>query len=200
MYLRGGKRWFWLALLAAIAGPRVLLMLPAWLAGVLLVRCLGSERLPALTAWIHVAVAFATLGMLSHLFAPGRDPDVPLQFWLAGQLLSFLTDTALALAVALGIRGLHSLLAGEVKLLLRIEAPVRLLANMSFSLYLLHYPLIRLLGAAGVRQIESPLACAGVLAAIMAVCYGFATVTEHKRPQVRALLQALLQRPRAAAA
>jgi peptidoglycan/LPS O-acetylase OafA/YrhL len=67
---------------------------------------------------------------------------------------------------------------------------------MSFSLYLLHWPLLKLVHMAGLTAGNNPLAFAAIIAGVVAVSGAFATVTEHKRYAVRAWIERVLcQRP-----
>jgi len=89
--------------------------------------------------------------------------------------------------------------------LTRMQRPNAMLASFSFSLYLVHYPVMLALlvaignaGADGVRvgyQPDDPAGAAiylGVFVAVLVLAYGFAFVTERQTGRVRELLRALL--------
>jgi peptidoglycan/LPS O-acetylase OafA/YrhL len=195
-YLSGLTRAVWLAILAVIAGPNILLLLPVWLVGVALVRMPLAARVPASLAGGFILVAIAAL-----FIAPIEAMDAfrllrPLVPWKLGSSLYVLTDFALALALAAGFAGLRTLSERGLVIPACAEPAIRWGANMSFSLYLLHWPLLKLVHMAGLTAGDNPLAFAAIIAGIVAVSGAFASVTEHKRYVVRAWIERVLrQRP-----
>lgn len=197
-FLRGGKRLFWLAVLALLAGPRVLLLMPAWLVGVALARA-GLARLADWRAGLVVAIVSAVLAVAhSALIQPGRLALAD----VAGPALGFsrfaVSDLALAVAVAgvlIGLRPLANRWPGAVE---RIARPARWLAGISFTLYLFHWPMLNLCRVIGINAGASALAFAGILLAIIALCDAIARVTEHQRHRVRALLDRVIGGKKAA--
>ena len=195
-YLSGWTRAIWLVALAAIAGPNIVLLLPVWLVGVALVRLPPAARIsPA------IAVSFVALALAALLIAPLGAMKAflmlrPLVPWQLGSSLYVLTDFLLALALAAGFAGLRTLSGIGLALPARAEPAIRWGANMSFSLYLLHWPLLKLVHMAGLTAGNDPLAFAAIIAGVVAVSGAFATVTEHKRYAVRAWIERVLrQRP-----
>ena len=195
-YLSGPTRAIWLVALAAIAGPNILLLLPVWLVGVVLVRTPLATRVPA-----SVAGGFVLLAIAALFVAPLAAMDVfrllrPLLPWSLGSSLYVLTDFLLALALAAGFAGLRTLSSRGLVAPARAEPAIRWGANLSFSLYLLHWPLLKLVHMAGLTAGSNPFAFAAIVAGIVAVSSAFATITEHKRYAVRGWIERLLrQRP-----
>jgi peptidoglycan/LPS O-acetylase OafA/YrhL len=192
-FMDGWKRLAWLAALALVAGPNVLLLLPVWLVGVALARLPAARRVPTALAIAFVAIAAASLFVMPQFSRPVYRAIHHVVPWRMGFSLFAITDLGLALAMALGFAGLRTLTQnGNVWLgrawLERAEKPIRYAANMSFSLYLLHWPLLKLL-----RVLRAPddgaLGFVLVLAVILAASAAFATLTEHHRDRVRALLE-----------
>lgn len=187
-FLDGRKRLIWVAGLAAIAGPNILLMLPVWLVGVALAR-MPLARRPA-SVWlgaVFAALALAALYLVPMWARPVQQLVPDLAFWDLGFATYAFSDAALAVAIALGFVGLRILTASGANWLEKVDAPVRWFANMSFSLYLLHWPLLKLLRV--LRGLDQgPVGYIVALAATVAVCGGFAVLTEHRRHAVRALL------------
>jgi peptidoglycan/LPS O-acetylase OafA/YrhL len=197
-YLQGLTRWIWLALLAAVAGPNILLLMPVWLVGVGLVRLPAARRVPGALAWPLVALAIAALFIAPRFAMDGFHLLRPAAPWGLGSSLYALTDLALGIALAAGFAGLKSLADRGLALPAWSEPAIRWGANMSFSLYLLHWPLLKLLHMAGLTAGKNPLAFAAVIAAIVAISGAFARVTEHKRHVVRAWIErAVRRRPEA---
>lgn len=195
-YLSGGARAAWLIVLAAIAGPNILVLLPVWLVGVALVRVPLARRVPAAVSGGLVLLAIAGL-FIAPLFAMDAFRLLrPLVPWSLGSSLYVLTDFALAVALAAGFAGLRTLSEKGLALPARAEPAIRWGANMSFSLYLLHWPLLKLVHMAGLTAGNDPVAFAAIIAGVVAISGAFATITEHRRYAVRAWIERVLrQRP-----
>lgn len=191
-YGRGGTRIGGLLVLALIAGPNVLLLLPAWLCGVWAARAPGLRAVSIAGAWLRVAMgvlALQTQGVLALLLFPAF---VLVARWVLGYALYAPSNWVLALAIALAISGLRALTAAGRLELGWAARPLRSLAGFSFSLYVLHWPLIGLLRAFGISAGSSPLRFLGLIALIALVSFGYATLTEHRRDLWRALANRLL--------
>ncbi len=190
-YLRGRTRLVCVALLALLAGPNVLLLLPAWLAGVWVAKTNMWRRMSRPAAWL-----FALLGLIG----------VPLAVPYAQKLSASLnavapwnlhysefafSDWFVAASVAVFFVALRRLIGAEGRLLIALQRPIRYFAGMSFTLYLLHWPLITLLDHWGIEPMAGGLGVAAYLAMIVAICALIAHFTEHKRDTVRGWLERL---------
>jgi peptidoglycan/LPS O-acetylase OafA/YrhL len=175
--------------LAAVAGPRILLLLPAWLAGVAVARCH-----PALTVR-QALLLFAATGMLASVMAgsdlDGRIAEAMASHWpramerLFGSH-RFVGDTALALVVAIHFAAAARL--GPAAACLQAWAPaVRRCAGYTFSAYLYHMPLFVLLWSVSeLRPLCLPLLAVGIV--VLGRC------TEHRGTAVRRWLEAAWRR------
>jgi peptidoglycan/LPS O-acetylase OafA/YrhL len=198
-FLGGWKRIAVMAVMAAIAGPNILLLFPVWLVGVALARTPAARGVPAWAAVVFVIAALACLTLVSSYSYPVYQATGGYVPWAMGFSIFPLTDLLLALSLALGFAGLRTLTRNGGAWLQRAARPIRYAANMSFSLYLLHWPLLKLL-----RVLRAPdqgaLGFVLVLIVTIAASAAFATVTEHQRHRVRALLErAFGGRPKSAA-
>ncbi len=185
VFLRGYRRLLAVCLIAAFAGPLVLLLLPCWLVGIAVHRLAGRSRMSGPTA----AAAFATslLALVAVWYC-----DLPM---IAYQALRhylplyrmrfsnrFVTDYLVAFLV-----GMHFLAAArfpaEKERLMRFALPIRTLAGGSLTIYLFHLPLaflaIQWLGLSGWPA----------LAAVVLPLIPLAWVTEHRRGSLRRLLE-----------
>ncbi len=187
-FLGGWKRIAWLAVLAAIAGPNVLLLLPTWLIGVALVRLPIARAVPAWLGGMFVAIALASLFLVPMLTPRLQHALYGMISWRPGFSTYALSDLLLALSIALGFAGLRALIPANATWLDAIARPIRYAANMSFSLYLIHWPLLKLL-----RVLRAPengaVGFVFVLMVILIASAGFASMTEHHRHRIRALLE-----------
>lgn len=198
VFLRGGKRVAALAVLAALTGPRILLLLPIWLLGVVLARAEVLRRVNLwqglillaaglLAAWLHTGIVFPAARVLSDLAGEWR-----------GQLgfsRFALSDFLLGLAVCMVFIGLRPVANRWPGLLRAIERPAKSLAGFSFTLYLFHWPMLNILRTVGVSAGESPLAFAALIAALIGICYAVSLGTERQRDRVRGWMERLLPQP-----
>lgn len=197
-YLRGRSRLIWLAVLAVIAGPNILLLMPVWLIGVAIVRLPAARRVPAGLSLVFLALAAAALFLAPRYAMDGFKLLRAVVPWNLGSSLYAVTDFALALALGAGFAGLKTLADRGLTLPAWTAPAIRWGANMSFSLYLLHWPLLKLTHMAGLTANDDPLGFTLVIAAVVAISGAFATVTEHKRHLARAWIErAVRRRPQA---
>jgi peptidoglycan/LPS O-acetylase OafA/YrhL len=194
-FLAGWKRATWVIVLAAIAGPKVLLLLPGWLVGVALARLPAARAVPAWLGAVFVALAMASLiavPLVTPVLQNALRELVPVRLHYSTYALS---DLPLALCIALGFAGLRALTLGAARWLDPIAPPIRYAANMSFSLYLLHWPLLKLLRVARAPD-NGAVGFVFVLAIILLASGVFATITERHRARVRVLIERAFARRR----
>ena len=191
--LRGPARIAALCLFALLAGPRILVMLPIWLVGVMLVITPALRRIGR---WSGLALASAGV-VAAWYHTTALMPGLRLMKAMAGAYgddLSFsrfaLSDFLLALAVAAVIAGLRPVLAVIPRPMLALRSLAQLLAGFSFTLYLFHWPVLLLAKSAGMSAGDSPLAFAGAIAAILCLGYAISLGTEAQKDRVRAALTA----------
>ena len=156
-------------LVACAAGPKILLLLPAWLCGVLLYRWqpeiridrarllfIGSIVAGASYFWFDIGVRIRVL-MLS---------EWPTFMAHIGGSNEFVGDNILALIVLANFASVSSLGGGPAKLLLSCQAGIRAGASYTLSTYLYHMPLFVLLWTVlGIHKfwLIAPLLSAGII-------------------------------------
>ena len=189
-FAQGRARTVLLFMVAALAGPKILLLLPIWVLGAALYwhRPVVGER---------TALALLLASTVAALLLVYFDVGTMIRGWMFAHWPSlirplqgsnqFVGDWLLAIPVALNFAAAGSL--GRFgRPLLRLAVPIRAAAGCTLSAYLYHVPLkvlvIRVLG------IQS---WPGLLA-IAACVWGLAQVTERQLPLARRLLSG---RPRA---
>ncbi len=187
-YLSGWKRLALLAVLIPVAGVRVLILFPVWLCGAALARYAPTRPVSEKTALLCICAAVAALATAHHFqlqWAPLLDD---LARPLSGNLYLAryaITDTIFGMGVALGFLGLRPLADQRAEWLDRFEKPIRWLAECSFTIYLIHWPILNLLHGFGVTVGGSMRLLIGLLALIVAFCGQVAKLTEHRRGDVR---------------
>ena len=155
-FLQGMRRWVWLGLLGLVVGPKVLLLMPSWLIGVLVWRLLRDGRI----GWGPRTALLAAAGP-PLLYALALSVGLPhdLYRWTllpfgegAAAALQFSDEFAwnalLGVLVGLHFLGMARLLAGSFPQDRIWARTLRWGAGHTFTVYLLHYPLLHVLAAA----------------------------------------------------
>jgi peptidoglycan/LPS O-acetylase OafA/YrhL len=190
IYLGGARRIVYVALALVLAGWKILLLAPVWLAGVAIYRHrdLIGPRLSPLRGPL-LALAMAALIGLCTPWAYEKSMAIR---WLGVSAVGrgwhefFLLDFIYAipgglLLAVLGTTGIASVAA-------RVEWLVRDLASSSFSLYLFHVPLILAARSARLYNPNSLPQCVMAALAILLTIRALARVTEHKKHVWHALI------------
>ncbi len=193
LYARGAARVALLLFAAVLVGVNVLLLLPAWLMGVAAQRVIANGWLPTgrfalLCAFLPIVAYITALvfGVPGHLYN-----ETWVTIFRLGFSDEFLWNNILAMFVAVHLAGVAGLTSKSKPV--RFEKQIRWLAGGSFSLYLLHYPVLQFLGAYGVGQ-GSIMGDAYLMTLTLVLCYVFATVFERRLDLWRRLLRPLFWR------
>lgn len=184
-FARGAKRYFLLILSALVAGPQILLLMPAWLLGVALDRYPPRVRLGPvaglLLALLPLLLVVACVeGDLRQSLRDAVREAVPPLWWFR-RSQDFVYDFGIALLFAVHFIGMRALLMSGGEALASIAPLVRRLGDTTFSIYLFHFPMVLLAGAAGVSAGTSLVLFLALCVAIIAICMAFALVTEARR-------------------
>jgi peptidoglycan/LPS O-acetylase OafA/YrhL len=129
----------------AVTGPTIAILFPLWLLGVWLYR-VGVPRMPEWAGWALFLGSLASWGVVQAL----AQTDAP---WLLDFPVPLVwrerlpADYVTGLAFAANIIGFQTVSHRFSRLLTRIQKSIRWLAARTFTLYLLHFPLIRFLSA-----------------------------------------------------
>ena len=142
------RPWNWVAggLVMALAGPKTALLFPLWLMGGALRQVCARVAGTRVLGWV---LLLAPVGLLALWNPVGRGcfPFSALRLeW--GCLLDLRFDYGVGVLVAAQILGVHMLAPVLWPGLRRLAPAVGWLAGASFTLYLLHFPLLHLLAAA----------------------------------------------------
>ena len=143
-------RWRPLALIACalLVGPKILLLLPIWWSGVWLYRWRWLQQISTDFAWCLVVLSF--VGIIGfHALAVYEKPALLTESFLGTALYrdltfakQFVADYLLAFLVCCNFAGMRAVGSSWDRLLLPVEKPVRWAASYTFTLYLLHQPLM----------------------------------------------------------
>jgi len=185
LFLRGWLRMAALAGAAALAGPRIICLLPVWLMGTAAWRWRAqlSHRLgrPVVIACVAVLTALQYLGgqqLFWHLNSAWLPPSFSAYDYIVGALFAlFIVGLANAQLPAPGGR---------------IESVVRGLAGASFGLYLLHYPLLNFFAAVVPGQPAGALHRLLVFALALGCALGTASLIEPRKSVLKRQLRSAL--------
>jgi peptidoglycan/LPS O-acetylase OafA/YrhL len=194
-FLRGHARLGAVALLALIAGANILLLLPVWWMGVWIARRPALWRMTQGQAWLRIWLAIAALGVQPLIAPPMHYALIRIAPWALGHALYAPSYAVLAWALALGLTGVSHLAESSRFDPAILARPIRRAADLSFSLYLLHWPLLGVLRIMGLTAGRNVLAYVALLAGIVAVSAAYASVTEPCRHRLRARIAAWRTRP-----
>ncbi|KQP36247.1 acyltransferase [Pseudorhodoferax sp. Leaf274] len=153
LFARGRMRWLACGLVVLVMGPRILLLLPVWLAGVWAYRSPLAQRMAPLAAGVLCAGTLA--GYLAYRYS--ALPEGLALFtvqWLGdattqrlGWSSNFLANYLVGALVALHFVGARRLLQQSASVPQRLERAIRYVAGFTFALYLFHNPLLQFFGA-----------------------------------------------------
>lgn len=143
-------RWRWAlpALMLLALGPKVAVMFPLWLAGVALYRWRSLQLQSELAAWLLIAVSW--IGIVGLHQAEFFHWTYNLtRAWLGERLfmqMNFskfaLGDYVLTAFIMANFIGMRAVAHRFDRLLLPVERPVATVASVTFTLYLMHHPLL----------------------------------------------------------
>ena len=200
-YLGGAIRAVLLLLVALLLGPNILLLMPSWLLGVWVWRCIETGNLPS-QAGALLMVGFAPLAYMLALWLDVPETLSSSTFAIFGQSGfyalrfsdEFIWNGLLGICMALHLLGVATLVADDTT---RPQpSAFSWLAGGSFSLYLVHYPLLQFLAPA-LPNVAPMLDDFALLGLTILLCYIFAQVFERSLKAQREFILGLKQkRPR----
>ena len=151
-----------------VAGPAILLLSPAWLAGVWLYRNIDKTTLPA-----RPLIAILSIAAIAVIGFAGVPPA--LRGWFSGNFpmwyvlrdaTNLITDLLIGFLFTLHLVAVRTLIP---PVLMRFSSAIRFLAGGTFTLYMFHRPITELLSGAAFAKLHGPLMSLLVLALI--VCF-----------------------------
>jgi len=190
VFARGRWRVAGLVVCAAVVGPSILTLLPLWCVGVTLYHLCKRIEVSTACGLVLAAAGMAVWAVFElAVWKYGRPGNA------TGALLkraTLLQDYVVGAAFAIHVFGVNAAAPMLARAMTAIAAPARWLAGRSFSLYVIHYPVMTFLFACmpwpNTDARSGAFAFVGTLACVAA----FAAVTEQKKMAWRKGLEALL--------
>lgn len=186
-------------LLLLALGPKIALLAPIWVAGVVLHRWQGLARISLATGWW---LAVGTTVLIAALFGMGVFDRIHQESkaWMGAGLTErltfakfFLGDYLLAALVFLQFAGMRRIAPSLSAVFRTIERPVRWLAAYTFTLYLLHQPLFLFWGTVLGRDPSTILPWLMTTAAVAGSVVVVGHFTENQRGRLKSWIQQRLE-------
>ena len=152
-FTKGNARVFLLVFACCLVGPKILLLAPIWILGVVLHRWALLYQTPEWLGWVLFLASIPLYGLFQQYDVSAVSSEL-LRQWIGDQWHRdlyyskfFLADYLLALIVAANFAGFRCVAHRFSLLIGMIEKPVRWVAGLTFSLYIFHQPLIQFFAA-----------------------------------------------------
>jgi len=190
-FMNGARRLFALALVLAIMGIKLWLLLPVWLAGVWLYHWQARHTLPrrlARAGWVlsvGLLVAYEVTDFETTLRELGRTSWLG-QAYSLGNADRFLADYLVGLIVCLNFACARF---ADFGALLRIDGPVRRCASHTLTLYLSHALVLAGWPVLYAHDARSAFDLASLAAAIGAATWVLGALTEQRKDAWRRLFE-----------
>ncbi len=208
VYLHGLKKWLLLVLLTPLFGVNVLILLPAWLFGVFAYHAQKTAaRLSVTTVRLIICAPPLVYALLLGADAPGVLKLVTLAVLGEGAVSALrFSDEFVWNALIGGLFALHlyavAVLSARRAAGSREQSGSRLMSKVvtwfaggTFSLYLVHYPLLQAVDTVLPAGLSGPVRDLALLSTVFAGCYVFAELFERPLPFYRRLFTRLPGRP-----
>lgn len=192
-------RWLALGLACLLIGPKIMLLAPIWVLGVVAYRWKLVQSMAEWSGWVCVTASVILLMAFEYFHVMEVLTD-----WLKTAIGShwhreltfskwFLSDYLLAGIVFLNFVGMRRVIFRIKYAFYLVEKPVRVVASFTFSIYILHQPLIYFFAAlidlppSGYQRYVAVMACVAVSIWLIG------SLTEHKRFALRQWLLKLFK-------
>lgn len=190
-FTRGNAR-IWLTIGTMLfLGPKILVLAPLWLLGVALHRWQPLTRLPRWMYWVMFLSSWPLYAVFQHFDITEYGSQLLLRLigekWHHQAAFSkfFIMDYPLALIIAANFVGFRGVADHFSRPLRACERPIRWLAGYTFSLYILHQPLLLFYAAVFRGDPAGNLFYAEVTGATVLTIGVIGAFTEQKRHLLR---------------
>lgn len=185
------RRWRLPATLGLMVfiGPKVMLMFPTWLIGVLAYKFSANTRPPLAAGWLMLSAPIIIFILFNHYYHEKYFPPFAPLYFDSERFAAVAQDYVLSVLFAVHIVGFASVSHTFGDVLTKRTASIRWVAGATFSIYLFHAPLLHLLAAASPFPRASVETLAILLIATVPLCVLFAEISERRKDTFRRLLR-----------
>ena len=153
-YLKSSTKTIVIILVTLITGPKILILFPIWLLGAYTyqINKNNKQNIPlglfVFTGSLMLFYIFRKLDgpLITNSITNEFFAGIDLNYYLRNSQ-NFLKDYLIGLMVAMNFIGFSLISEKTQSFLTRIEKPVKYLSNITFTLYLLHYPMLHFVAA-----------------------------------------------------
>jgi peptidoglycan/LPS O-acetylase OafA/YrhL len=175
-----GWRWPMAAAVLAFIGPKVTLLFPIWLFGVVAYRLCESGRVGPRLGWLLLAAPIVAF-IVYQTFTDPHQPQFANLSWTADRLEGAARDYLIAALFATHVVGVSAVSREFAPWLERSAGAIRWIAGATFSIYLVHMPIMHLLVVVSPWPKGSPMTLWLILGATPLVCLVFAELFERRK-------------------
>lgn len=204
-YGKSNFRWIVAAAISCVIGPKILALLPIWLMGAGLYHLLKRMPVSSKMALVAAAAAVAMIiiyelaqtGALSPLISKlARSQQfTPFDFSKV-RLSSIAQDYFIAIAFSLSVIAYHGLSRHVSGTMLAMEKPIRFLAGGTFTLYLMHLPVLLCIAAVSPLEKTSLGSALLLIGAAVVSCFGLAELFERRKNMWKSTVGRIFHRVR----
>lgn len=194
----GKARIALIGLTVLLLGPKIMILAPLWMLGVALHRYQPLSRLPAWQYWLLFLSSWPLYAAFQHFDMTEYGSQLLLRLvgarWHEQATFSqyFIMDYPLALIIAANFIGFRGIAHHFSVPLFAGEKVIRWLSAYTFSLYILHQPLLQFFAAVFNGDPAGHLFYAEVIGATVLTIGVVGAFTEHKRHYLRAAIRRAL--------
>jgi len=196
IFWQGIKRYVGLIIVLAIAGPKVLLLMPCWLLGVFIYKTRDKVQLSPRMAWIVAFIAPVILSVVLHKlnFGPFMRSTFATLFGDQKEYLEFSNDFYIdyvtAILISINIYASRYIIFDFPKIISNLFVKG---ASISFTLYLMHGPMLGIIQNLVKEEERHSLIWFFIAVVVIPLaCYLISQYTEFKRSSLRRWLDARL--------
>jgi hypothetical protein len=198
MFAAGRLRVLLISVAVLLIGPKIIVLAPIWILGVVLHRFQPLYRVREWQGWLLFLASWPLYGLFQH-YEMTEFGGALLKQWVGEKWHRdltfskfFVTDYLLALIIAMNFVGYRVIAHQFSWPLSRCEKVIRWLAGNTFSLYVFHQPLLLFFAAVFNGDPNGKLFYLQVIAATLTSVVAIGTFTEQKRHHLRELIRRLL--------
>lgn len=186
-YINGFAKYVILIIIFSLVGPKILLLLPVWLMGVLAYYISISGKVTERKGWVLFGSSFFIyffyryIGGYEWLFAITNSLLGSWAFDALSWSREFLSSYLVGVIVAANLVGFATMPKSVSSLLERTGGIIKYCASYTFAMYLLHYPLLYFFAAISYDEITQTTSRAVVVFGTLIAIWLLGAVTEKQK-------------------